>query len=428
MAEKSTDRAPGKAASAPGTEPETTQNGRSRGGSTVVLLIIVAILIAGGLAYRYWGFWQVPEQAGGQPPAPEVTVAEPIVREIMEWRELTGQFEAQDSVEVRARVSGYLESRDFTDGEIVKKGKLLFVIEPRPFELALEQAKATLAQSQAELRLAESQLNRTSQLREKDFAAQATLDERQAQVDTAKAAVETAEAAVQQAKLDLDYTHVVAPMAGRVSEREVSVGNLVMGGAGVSTTLLTNIVSLDPIYFVFDVSESDALDYQRLVESGELPSARKGERVQVEGQLSDEKTWDLKGYIDFVDNQFNASTGTIRVRAVFPNEDMSITPGQFGRVRIPMSKRKPTMLVPAAAVTSDQASKQLYIVDKDNKVVPKTVELGPIVGDNLQIVRSGIEPDERVIINGLMRARPGAEVTPKDGEIDDSSLPESAQK
>ncbi len=427
MAEKSTNQARN-AASAPENEPQATESRRSRGGSTVVLLLIVALLIAGGLAYRYWGFWQAPEQAGGPPPAPEVTVAKPIVREIKQWREFTGQFEAQDSVEVRARVSGYLESRDFVDGEIVKKGELLFVIEPRPFELALEQAEATLAQSKAELKLAESQLNRTSQLREKDFAAQATLDERQAQVDTAKAAVATAEAAMQRAKLDLDYTHVVAPMGGRVSEREVSVGNLVMGGTGGSTTLLTNIVSLDPIYFVFDVSESDALEYQRLVEEGELPSARSGNRVEIEGQLTDGREWNLKGYIDFVDNQFNASTGTIRWRAVFPNPDMSITPGQFGRVRIPISKVEPTMLVPAAAVTSDQAAKQLYTVNEENVVVPKTIEPGQIIGDNLQIVRSGIEPDDRVIINGLMRARPGAEVTPKEGEIDDSSLPESAQQ
>ncbi|MFD0988297.1 efflux RND transporter periplasmic adaptor subunit [Methyloligella solikamskensis] len=427
MAEKSNNQTSGKGASAPDNEPKATHGGRSRGGSTVVLLILVAILIAGGVAYRYWGFWQSSEQAGGQPPAPEVTVASPLVRDIKQWREFTGQFEAQDSVEVRPRVSGYLESRDFTDGEFVKKGELLFVIEPRPFELALEKAKATLAQSKAELKLAESQLNRTSQLREKDFAAQATLDERQAQVDTAKAAVETAEASVQQAELDLDYTHVVAPMAGRVSQREVSVGNLIMGGTGGQSTLLTNIVSLDPIYFVFDISESDALEYQQQVDNGEVASARNG-KVEVEGQLMDEKSWDLDGYIDFIDNQFNSSTGTIRWRAVFPNKDLSITPGQFGRVRIPISKLEPTMLVPAAAVTSDQASKQLYTVDKDNKVVPKTVELGPIVGDNLQVVRSGIEPDERVIINGLMRARPGATITPKDGEIDGSSLPESAQK
>lgn len=428
MAEKSNNQAQGKTASAPETEPAATPSARSRGRSTVTLLFLVAILIAAGLAYRYWGFWQSPEQAAGAPPPPEVTVAKPLVREIMEWREFTGQFEAQDSVEVRARVSGYLESRDFIDGELVKKGELLFVIEPRPFELALEQAKATLAQSKAELKLAQSQLKRTTQLREKDFAAQATLDERQAQVDTAKAAVETAEAAVQQAQLDLDYTHVVAPMAGRVSEREVSVGNLVMGGTGGQTTLLTNIVSLDPIYFVFDISEADALDYQRLVREGELPSARNGDRLDVEGQLVEQKNWDLEGYIDFVDNQFNASTGTIRWRAVFPNKNMSITPGQFGRVRIPMSKRKPTMLVPAAAVTSDQAAKQLYTLNDENVVVPKTIEPGPIVGDNLQIVHGGIEPDDRIIINGLIRARPGATVTPKEGEIDDSSLPKSAQK
>jgi RND family efflux transporter MFP subunit len=394
----------------------------SRRGATVRLFLLLLLLIAAGALYRYWGFWET-EQQQAQPPAPEVTVATPLIRELIDWAEFTGQFQAKESVEIRARVSGYLESIQFEDGQLVKKGDPLFVIEPRPYELALESAKANLSEAKANLHLANVQLERTSQLREKDFAAQATLDEREATVETAQAAVESMEAALGQAQLNLDYTTVVAPMSGRVSRHEVSVGNLIMGGTGGSTTLLTNIVMLDPIHFVFDISEADGVAYQRMVESGELADARAG-KVQVEGQLMDETKWTLHGVIDFVDNQYNASTGTIRVRAVYPNPDMFIQPGQFGRVRVPMSKRQPQMLIPDAAIVTDQTQKMVFTVDEDNKIVPKQVELGPIFGDNLRMIRSGLEKTDRVVIDGLIRARPGAPVTPKEGTIDGSSVPQ----
>ena len=383
-----------------------------------ILLITLAVLALAAIGYRYLIEPQGTETAqvqAGAPLAPPVTVAKPLVQTLREWRDFTGQFEAKESVEIRARVNGYLESVNFTDGQLVKKGDLLFVIEPQPFEIALESAKAQLTQAEAELDLAKVQLERTAQLRKNDYASQQTFDERTAQVKGAIAAVDNAKAAVNQAQLNLDYTRVLAPVSGRVGRHEVSVGNLIVGGTG-ETTLLTTIVSLDPIWLMFNVSEGDGMTYKRLIQKGELQSARSSE-VQVEGQLMDETDWPLKGAIDFVDNQYDRSSGTIRVRASFPNEDLFITPGQFGRVRVPLSQEKPTILVPDASVVTDQSVKLLFTVTEDGTVVPKPVELGSIADDGLRIIRSGITSDDEIIISGLLRARPGQKVTPEKGEI-----------
>ncbi len=402
--------------------PAEVPSRRSAGGLRRVLLLLLAAGAA-ALLYHYWGFWKGEQAAGTAPPPPQVTVSKPLIKEMREWSDFTGQFEARESVEVRARVSGYLESVNFTDGQLVKKGDLLFVIEPKPFELALETAKAQLAQSEAQLELAKAQLERTAQLRKNDYATQETYDERLAQVNIASASRDAAIAAVNQAQLNLDYTRVTAPVSGRVGRHEVSVGNLIMGGtSGTSTTtLLTTIVSLDPIWLTFFVSEGDGMTYKRLVQKGEVKSAREN-AIEVEGQLMDEKTWTLKGTIDFVDNQYDRNSGTIRVRASFPNANLFITPGQFGRVRVPMSQDKPTMLVPDAAVVTDQSVKLLLTVAPDGTVVPKPVELGPVTDDNLRVVRSGITADDEVIINGLLRARPGQKVTPVQGKIEAGTL------
>lgn len=411
-----------KAPEAPARKPEAappaeTRAGRPGGGLRRVLLLLV-VAGAAALLYHYWGFWKGEQGAGNAPPPPQVTVSKPLMKEMQEWSDFTGQFEARESVEVRPRVSGYLESINFTDGQLVKKGDLLFVIEPRPFELALETAKAQQAQAEAQLELAKAQLERTAQLRKNDYATQETYDERLAQVNIATASRDAAIAAVNQAQLNLDYTRVTAPVSGRVGRHEVSVGNLIMGGtSGTSTTtLLTTIVSLDPIWLSFYVSEGDGMTYKRLVQKGEVKSARES-TVEVEGQLMDEKTWTLKGTIDFVDNQYDRNSGTIRVRAAFPNPNLFITPGQFGRVRVPMSQLRPTMLVPDAAVVTDQSVKLLFTVAPDGTVVPKPVELGPVTDDNLRVIRTGITPDDEVIINGLLRARPGQKVTPVEGKI-----------
>ena len=383
-----------------------------------ILLISLLVLALAAIAYRYMVAPQATQQAavqGGPPPAPSVTVAKPLVETLREWSDFTGQFEAEDSVEIRARVSGYLESVNFSDGQLVEKGDLLFVIEPRPFEIALDSGKAQLAQAEAELELAKVQLERTAELRKKDFASVQSFDERVAEVKNATAARDRARADVDRAQLNLDYTRVLAPVSGRVGRHEVSIGNLVVGGTG-ETTLLTTIVSLDPIWLTFNVSEGDAMTYKRLIQKGELKSARTGS-ISVQGQLIDETDWPLKGNIDFVDNQFNRTTGTIRVRATFPNPELFISPGQFGRVRVPMSQEKPTMLVPDAAVVTDQSTKLLFTVTEDGTVVPKPVELGAVTDGGLRIVRTGITPDDEVIINGLLRARPGQKVTPQSGEV-----------
>jgi len=389
----------------------------SRGGAAVKrVLALLAVCAAAALLYHYWGFWKGDQAAQTAPPPPAVTVSKPLVRDMQEWSDFTGQFEAREAVEVRPRVSGYLESVNFVDGQLVKKGDLLFVIEPRPFELARETAKAQQAQSEAQLDLAKAQLDRTAQLRKNDYATKETYDERVAQVNIAQASRDAAIAAVNQAQLNLDYTRVTAPVAGRMGRHEVSVGNLIMGGITGSTTLLTTIVSLDPIWLTFNVSEGDGMTYKRLVQKGEIESARSNS-VQVQGQLMDEKEWTLKGTIDFVDNQYDRSSGTIRVRAAFSNPDLFITPGQFGRVRVPMSQDRPTMLVPDAAVVTDQSVKLLFVVAPDGTVVPKPVDLGPVTDDNLRVIRSGITADDSVIISGLLRARPGQKVTPKQGTI-----------
>jgi RND family efflux transporter MFP subunit len=393
---------------------------------------VVFLLLAAGLAvllYRYWGFWEhLPFWQAGQqtaaaaPPPPNVTVAKPLIRELVESKDFTGQFEALDFVDVRARVSGYLESINFTDGQIVNKGDLLFVIEPKPFELALESAKANLAQANANLDLAKAQLARTAELRKKSYATEETYDERVAQVNTATATRDASIAALDQAQLNLDYTRVTAPISGRASRHELSVGNLVIGGTTGTPTLLTTIVSLDPIHFFFNVSEADGMTYKRLVQRGEIPSARTN-TVEVQAQLMDETDWPLKGTIDFVDNQYDRSTGTIRVRAAFPNPNYFITPGQFGRVKVPMSQLHPVMLVPDAAVVTDQSTKLLFTVAPDGTVAPKPVELGPVVDGNLRIVRSGITKEDDVIVVGLLRARPGQKVTPEQGTAEGAAVP-----
>jgi RND family efflux transporter MFP subunit len=397
--------------------PAETAPARRGGALGRIVLLLLAIAVA-ALLYRYWGFWQSAPQAQAEPPPPTVTVSKPLVKEMEEWSDFTGQFEPLESVEVRARVSGYLESVNFTDGQLVEKGDLLFVIEPRPFELALETAKAEQSQAEAQLQLAQAQLERTAQLLKNDYATKETYDERVAQVAIAQSTRDSAIAAVNQAKLNLDYTRVTAPVSGRMGRHEVSIGNLIMGGtSGASgTTLLTTIVSLDPIWLTFNVSEGDGMTYKRLVQKGEIKSARDN-IVEVQGQLMDEHAWTLKGMIDFVDNQYDRTSGTIRVRAAFPNPDLFITPGQFGRVRVPMSKTRPTLLVTDAAVVTDQSVKLLFTVAADGTVVPKQVELGPVTDDGLRVVRSGVTAEDQVIINGLLRARPGGKVTPEEGTI-----------
>jgi len=343
-----------------------------------------------------------------------VDVAAPLVKKVVEWDEYTGRFEAVKKVEVRARVSGYLESVHFADGQMVETGDLLFVIDPRPFDAALAGKKAALANAQSQLELAEIELKRAERLGQTQTASREIIDRRRAAKKQAEANVAVAESAVRSATLDLEFTQVRAPIDGRISDRKVDVGNLVSGGTAQST-LLTTIVSLDPIYFVFDASEADFLRYSRLNQEGSRVSSREHPNP-VFVRLMDEKLWTRSGSMNFVDNALDPNSGTIRGRAVFNNPGNFLSPGVFGRLRLLGSAEYEAVLIPDEAIVSDQSDKIVMTVDKAGKVVPKNVTLGPII-DGLRVIRSGISDSDKIIINGIQRARPGAIVKPEPATI-----------
>jgi RND family efflux transporter MFP subunit len=355
-----------------------------------------------------------PALAQQQALPPAVTVSPPLKKSIVEWLEFTGQFAAVENVELRARVSGYLTEIHFTDGQIVNKGDLLFVIDPRPYEIALASARANVAQAEASLELAKRQLVRGGELRQKDYLAASDYDTRVQQTKVAEAALDVARAQVRDADLNLQFTRITAPVTGRIGAHQVSLGNLISGGGtngSSSPTLLTTIVSLDPIHFNFDMSEADYLTFQQAVTTGRIGSVRDG-KLGVQLRLSDDNDWSLSGRLDFVDNQIDRGAGTIRSRAVLDNRDFSLIPGQFARIRLPRTAQYEALMVPEAAVVTDQSRKVVLTVAEDGTVVPKPIVVGP-VQDGLQVVRSGITPDDKVIVNGLMRARPGSKVTPQ---------------
>jgi RND family efflux transporter MFP subunit len=383
---------------------------------SLLLFRLLGRSAAGALAGIVIAGHPAPAQAQQTPPA--VTVSTPLQKEITEWQEFTGQFAAVDYVEVRARVSGYLTEIHFQDGQMVKQGDLLFVIDPRPYEATLAAAKAQLGQATAQLDLAQRQLERSSELKNKGFEPVSNYDQRVSELKVAAATVESAKAMIRSAELNVEFTRITAAVSGRISNHLVSIGNLVSGGegAGAGTTLLTTIVSLDPIYFNFDMSEGDYLAYQRASEKGLMKSTRDNS-VPVALHLNDEKGWPHEGTLNFVDNQVDRNSGTIRVRAQFPNPDFFLTPGQFGRIRIPGSEPYQAILVPDAAVVTDQSRKIVLVVRDDGTVEAKVVRAGPSY-DNLRIIRSGLDPSDRIVIDGLLRARPGAKVTPQAGKIE----------
>ncbi|MGE3738929.1 MAG: efflux RND transporter periplasmic adaptor subunit [Geminicoccaceae bacterium] len=349
--------------------------------------------------------------ANAAPPPPEVTVSKPLVRRLTEWDEFTGRFEPVQQVDIRARVSGYVQEIGFEDGAMVRDGDVLFVIDPRPYQAAVDRAKAQIETQRAQLELARLDQERTSRLVTTSAAAKATLDQRNAELAEAQANLAGSEAQLRQAELDLEFTRVTAPFSGRVSDRRVDVGNLVS-----DATLLTTIVQLDPIYLSFDMSESDFLAYQRAAARGELPSTRDN-RTIVEAHLVDEEGWPHQGTMSFVDNVVDRGSGTIRGRATFPNPNSLITPGQFGRIRIPGSPEYDAILIPDSAIVTDQARKMVLTVGEDGTVGTKIIRPGPSQPGGLRIVRRGLTPDDRLVINGLIRARPGSKVAPKDGTI-----------
>jgi RND family efflux transporter MFP subunit len=376
---------------------------RGRGGIALSCALMLALA----------GCGEAKKQGGGPPPPPAVTVAKPIKRTVTDYDEYVGRFTAVNSVEVRARVSGYLDGVHFKDGQVVKQGDLLFTIDKRPFQNTLEQARANLAQAKSNLKFTESDFTRGQQLvRDKTITDQ-TFEQRAQAYRNAQASVSNAEAAVRQAELDIEFTELRAAVNGRIGDRRVSPGNLVTGGTAGNTTLLATIVSTDPIYFEFTFDEASFLRYERMSKTGNDIASRSA-GVPVELKLIDEKDFVHKGRMDFVDNVIDRSTGTIRGRAVFANPNNIFTPGMFARVRVPGSPPYEALLVPDAAIGTEQARKFVLTVDADNTVVPKYVTLGQTIGDNLRVIKDGVAADDRVIVVGLMRARPGQKVTPQE--------------
>jgi multidrug efflux system membrane fusion protein len=351
-----------------------------------------------------------PKQAAAPPPA--VTVATPQKQSVVDYDEYVGRFIAVDSVEIRARVSGYLEKVGFKDGQIVKQGDLLFAIDRRPFEAALAQTRANLAQARANLAFATSDLARASQLVRDRTITEQTFDQRTQAKSVAEASVAAQEAAVRQAELDIQFTQLKAPVAGRIGDRRVSEGNLVTGGTGGNTTLLATVVSIDPIRFEFTFDEASFLRYERLSKEGKDIASRGG-GVEVDVKLIDENEFAHRGKMDFVDNVIDRSSGTIRGRAVLANPNGVFTPGMFGRVRVPGSPPYDALLLPDAAIGSEQVRKFVLVVDNENVARTKYVTLGQLVRD-LRVIKEGVSADDRVIVNGLMRARPGQKVTPQE--------------
>ena len=338
--------------------------------------------------------------------APPVTVAAPLSQQVVDWDEFTGRFEAPRSVDVRARVGGYIQSVHFKDGDFVRQGQPLFTLDPRPAQAALASARAQLAQGQAQLTLARTELTRAEGLLASQAVSQAEVDSKRGAVQTAEAAVAAANAAIRARQLDVEFTRVTAPISGRVSDRRVDPGNLIGGGSSAGD-VLTTIVSSSPIYFVFDGSEALALKYQRDARNGSAP---------IRIRLQDETSYDRTGTLDFTDNAIDASSGTIRLRAVVQNADGFLKPGMFGHAQLAGSGGYAAMLVPDSAVVTDGPRKVVYVVAKDGTVGAKPVQLGPLA-NGLRVVRTGLTPDDRVIINGLQRARPGQKVTAQNGTI-----------
>jgi RND family efflux transporter MFP subunit len=341
------------------------------------------------------------------PPPPEVTVAEVRAEELAEWDEYQGEFEAVDAVDVRPRVSGYLVRVAFTEGKEVKKGDVLFEIDPEPYQATLDQREADLTRARARLSLNERDAERGERMVAAQAISQEEQDTRLTLVSEARAAVTAAEAAVRAANLDLGFTTVRAPVDGRTGRAEVTEGNLVTAGPGGST-LLTTVVSLDPIYVYFEGDESAYLRYAHLDRTGERRSSRTA-RNPVQIGLADESGFPHKGQMDFVDNRLDQETGTIRARAVVSNRDRLFTPGMFARVRLIGSGVRRVNVIPEVAVSTDQDRKFVFVLSGDT-VAYRSVTLGRQVDGQRRIVLDGLKPGERVVVNGFARIRPGVRV------------------
>jgi len=357
-----------------------------------------------------------------QAPAPQVSVASALERDVTEWDEFTGRLEAVESVEVRPRVTGYIESVNFTEGSTVKKGDLLFVIDPRPYQAELSKAEAELARAVARAELAVADEGRSTKLLDIKAVSREEYDSRINASREAKADVAAARAAVDSAKLNLEFTHITAPISGRVSKAAVTAGNLVTGGSNTAA-LLTTVVSLDPMYVTFEGDEQIYLKYNELSRRGERSSSRDAANPVLMG-LANENGYPHHGAMVFVDNQVDPRTGTIRARASFENKDGFLTPGLFARVKLLGHNSYRAVLVDDRAIGTDQSQKFVYVIDAQNKVTYRPVAVGRL-NDGLRIVEKGLQPGETVVVNGLQRVRPGVVVAPERVAMDAREVAEA---
>lgn len=372
----------------------------------------VVVLSLGALAF---GRKKEPPVA---PPLPAVTVALVEQREIADWDEFTGRLQAVDAVEIRPRVSGYIKRVDFDEGKEVKKGEVLFEIDPRPYQATLAQAQAELEKARSAAALAASDVQRAGKLVKVQAISREEYDSRTSAEAQGGATVRAAEAAVETARLNLEWTRVRSPIAGRVSNAMVTPGNLVQAGPP-EATLLTTVVSMDPMYLYFDSDEQTYLRYAGLAKSA--GTNWRNTRLPVYLGLANEDGFPHEGRLDFVDNQVDPNTGTIRTRAVFSNKSRALTPGLFARVKLVGSHKNPALLVRDAAIGTDQDRKFVLVLGKGDTLAYRPIVPGRLSDDGLRIVTSGLTPEDRVVVNGLMRVRPGVKVAPTVGKMESDS-------
>lgn len=344
------------------------------------------------------------------PPAPKVTVTTPQVRETVDWDEFTGRLVSPRTVEIRARVSGYLQEVHFTEGAEVKEGDLLFTIDPRPYEAIVERMEAGVANAKSRVDLTTQELENVAKLQSNGAISAEDYERRANAAAGAAASLRAAEAELREAKLNLEFTQIRSPIDGRVSDARITKGNVVTDGTDESS-LLTTVVALDPIYCHIDVDERSVLKYRQLHREGKRISAQFG-KVEAEMELALEKGFPHKGFIDFVDNELDPTSGTIRARAVFANPDRLMAPGFFARVRVPGSGKYEGLLIPDRAIADDQGTSHVWVVGQDDTVAYRKVVTGPLL-DGLRIVREGLSPEERVVVDGVMAVRQGQKVNPE---------------
>jgi len=379
-----------------------------------IALGLVPLALVAGIAFGRPG----GTEANAAPPPVTVTAAQPLMRQVAEWDDYSGRFEASRSVEVRPRVSGAIVGVHFKDGSYVRQGQLLFTIDPRPFAASLAEARAAVFGARSELNLAQADLARATRLLEVDAVSRSDVDRLRARVQAAEASLAAADARVRSRQLDVGFTQVRAPISGRISDRRIDAGNLVTGEGAGQATLLTTINALDPMYFTFDASEALYLKARRAQESGEAPS-------EVLIRLQDETDYRWRGRLDFTDNGLDTRSGTIRLRAVIDNGRNFLTPGMFGNLRLASGVARNALLVPDAAVTTDQARKVVTVVARDGSLSPRAVQTGPLI-DGLRVIRSGLEPRDRIVISGAQLAMPGMKVEVRPGTIKAAAAPAAA--